>query len=67
MQIRKLVIAGARLLLAPITGAIEGVKTEANRQPAQNWKQFIVDDVRLYFSPITGAIAGVKKEFSRRK
>jgi hypothetical protein len=48
-----------RIVVSPITGAIDGVRKAYNRPRAANWREFIWNDVRAYFSPLTGAISGV--------
>lgn len=65
MQIRNIAHASLRLLVAPITGAVEGVKEAIHRPRTKNWQQFILNDIRAYFAPLTGAINGVRKELTR--
>jgi hypothetical protein len=52
---------GWRLFWSPFVGAYQAMEAAANRPPAANWKEFIVNDIRLYFAPLTGAIAGFRK------
>lgn len=66
MKLKNIGNASLLLVLAPMKGAIAGVKEASNRPRATSWKQFILDDVRLYFAPFTGAIAGVRAELNRQ-